>query len=162
MKTILTMTILSLSLNSFALSESSNWSQIRAAVKSDKNLEIENDTAYLGRTISIFNTCIQGSNLVSTVQYPFYDLVDTNGGDEFEEVYAGHETLVFPITHTDTTEVCESDDRRCEYVEYSVTEPTSKQLVVKKFVKTVRDGSDDERNIYQTLFTKEYSIPNCN
>ena len=137
------------------------WGDILKKVRSNQKLEISNDIAFVGRTISIFDTCIDGENLSSISSYPQYDLVDTNNGEDFKEVYVRDEFLVFPITYMETIEVCKSDDRNCRDIKSPVTQKLSKKLTVRKFIKTVRRGRDDDEDIYKTLFTKEYKIPHC-
>lgn len=165
MKKLIAVAALLVSASSFAISEASSWEEIRAEVKADHKLTMTRGATFVGQIVSAFDVCIDGENFKTTREFPFYEIrrvsrsQDNDGdNDGYTSVLAGYRTLVFPINYETTRRVCNNRDKNCRNVSVMVEQELVKEITVKKFVKTV---GRDKRDVYKTLFTKEYFIPTC-
>jgi hypothetical protein len=171
MKNLLIAVMALASVSTFAVDQSQSWEEIRSEVNSNPKLIMVGSTAFLGKTIAVLDTCIEGENLKSTVPYAKYERVyvgrtrDTNDSerDGYATVKTGMEILEFPITYASSFRKCANNGKRCTWVETMVSSDLVKQISVKKLVRT-RNNSNSHSNskVYKTLFTKIFEIPACN
>jgi hypothetical protein len=168
MKNLLIAVLAFASVSTFAVDESQSWEQIRAEVSTNSKLIMEGSGQFLGKTISIFDTCINGENLKSTVPYAKYERVyvgrshDSNDSerDGWASMKVGMEILEFPIVHTNTYKKCANNGKRCRFVTEEVASDLVKEITVKKLVR-VNNSSNSNPKIYKTLFTKTFTTPTC-
>lgn len=167
MKKFIALAAALLSVSSFALSEADSWDTIKSEVKNNWKLQLSGYAVFVGQVVHAFDVCVDGDEFKTTKQYPVYETKyvgktrDNDGdNDGWTSVVVGYRTLSFPITYTTKERVCNNRDKNCKYVSKVVEQETVKKMTVKKFVRSV--GRNNDRDVYKTLFTKEYEIPACN
>lgn len=152
------------SFTTFAVSEVSSWTEIRNAVRSNADLKITGDYAFVGQIVSAFDVCTDGENFVTTKKFPFYRFERRNGsrnGDDYRRVLVGHRYLSYPLeTVRYETRCSGSRDNRCRRVAVDFVQSTVKEISVEKLVRYA--GRHNDRPVYKTVFKKTYEVPACN
>jgi len=170
MKKLITLTVLLLTSQAFAISESDSWADIKAEVKADKKLSMDFRSTFVGQNVSVFDVCIDGENFETTRVFPIYKYVkvprhmDSNDGerDGRAQQIVGYDYLSYPINSTRTVTKCRHNDKDCRRVEIPFNQDTEKMISIKKYVRSVGSSDRSNRKVYKTLFKKEYVIPTCN
>ena len=170
MKNLLIAVMTLASASTFAVDQSQSWEEIRSEVNNSSKLIMTGTSAYLGKTIMVLDTCIEGENLKTIVPYTKYERVyvgrnhDSNDTerDGWATLATGTEILEFPIVHSNSYRKCANNGKRCRMVTEQVASPLVKEISVKKLVRVNRNAnSHANQRIYKTLFTKTFEIPLC-